>query len=169
MQGLIPFQSVFRLSLRAGSLLGALVSGLSGQAVADAAIPHSTVQHSMVQSAIESGHVGLFDVRDFRLSDGQCADCKAPQQTLWYFQGELVATPLAEPGAFDPTLRAQDDVRAWANQHPAADPNEKPALLWLGSPQTATGVLNVDGTALILPNQQTLAFSVTPKIPTNLS
>jgi hypothetical protein len=122
-----------------------------------------------LQNAIGAGRVGLFDTQDFRLSSGHCSDCNAPAQALWYFQDDLVATPKRNPAGFDPSLRVQDDVRAWAAQHPGDGGDEYPALLWLGSPQIATGTLSADGNTLTLPDQQTVPFAVTPKIPANLS
>jgi hypothetical protein len=129
----------------------------------------ATDTSTTLQSAVGAGRVGLFDTQDFRLSNGHCSDCNAPPQALWYFQEDLVATPKRNPAGFDPTVRVQDDVRAWAAQHPGDGGDEYPALLWLGSPQIATGTLSADGNTLTLPDQQTVPFAVTPKIPANLS
>ena len=153
----MPNQNIFRFA--ATSLLGAFA--FSGFAYATA--------YATVYSAVEQGALGLYDARDFRLDNGHCTDCKTPKQALWYFQDDLVATPKADPAGFDPTLRAQSDVRAWAQQHPTDGGYEKPTLLWLGSPHITSGILSSDGTTLTLPDQQTLAFAVVPKIPANLS
>lgn len=160
----MSFQYFFRPAITA-FLLGVC-------SVAQGSVTSPVTQSSITKGDIGQGRVGLFDIGEFRLSSGHCADCNASPQALWYFQDDLVATPLADAAGLDPTLRVQDDVRSWAQQFSASNA-EKPALLWLGSPHTATGVLSHDGTTLTLPNQlpeqQTLSFSVVEKIPANLS
>jgi len=128
-----------------------------------------SVIFAAVHGATEQGNIGLFNVRDFRLTTGACTDCNAPAQALWYFQDDLVVTPKTSPAGFDPSLPVQDDVRAWAAQHPADGGKEFPTLLWLGSPHMLTGTLDAEGNTLTLPDQQSVPFAVTPKIPANLS
>ena len=122
-----------------------------------------------IQSAMENNRIGLYDVADFRLSDGHCTDCNTIPQALWYFQDDLVATPKQQAEGFVPTLRAQADVQAWAGDVTTQNPLARPALLWMGSPQIATGTLSQDGSQLTDATNSNIPFSVVPKIPANQS
>lgn len=121
-----------------------------------------------IENVMETGTVGLYSLQNYRLTNGHCTDCNAPKQALWYFQDDLVATPTSNAASFDATLRVQDDVKTWAQQFPTGD-DKNPALLWMGSPQMATGELSADGTFLQIAPGQVVPFSVTEKIPANLS
>lgn len=124
--------------------------------------------------ALSTGKLGLYDVSQFRLADGRCKDCVTVPQALWYFQDELIAVPshAASQSAigFDPTLQAQNDVRAWVAGYRADAPAQIPSLVWLGSPQAMDGIRLADqGSTMIDAQGQRMPFAVVPKIPTNLS
>ena len=123
----------------------------------------------VVNEALAEGGFGLYAAGDFRLVQGACPDCPAPPQALWYFRDDLVAVPTAGAASFDAGLRAQEDVRQWQVAQGGRSDGSRPALLWIGSPQVARGVLSSDGNALKGAGGDSLAFSLVPKIPSNLS
>ena len=117
-------------------------------------------------SASDDGELGLYAASNIAISTGQCKDCKLIPQALWYFKDETIAVPTSNESGFSATLNAQEDVAAWAKgKH--IEGTMSP-LIWLGSSQVIpqAKILNQDTT---LVGQQKLAFSVTPKIATNLS
>jgi hypothetical protein len=96
----------------------------------------------------QSGHVGLFPAEQFRRSTGECADCVAPEQALWYFHLEQILTP-------------RPDV--------PKDPAHPP-LVWLGSSQMRAGArLSSDGTTLIQADGQSVPLQLVQKHPFNKS
>lgn len=138
--------------------------------IAAAGAAHAVVPYPAVGGALESGRLGLYAAGEFRLTDGRCQDCSAIPQALWYFQGDLIAVPKERASGFTRMQRAQDDVRKWAAEHPAKGDGDKPPLLWIGSPQIASGVrLTEGGESIVGPDGKRMGFSVTPKIPSNLS
>ncbi len=58
-------------------------------------------------SVSEDGHLGLYQAMDFRITDGNCNDCKTIPQALWYFKEETLAVPLSQPSDFSRTAQAQ--------------------------------------------------------------
>lgn len=125
---------------------------------------------SFVQGALGSGAMGLYAAQDFRLADGRCPDCATIPQALWYFQNEVIAAPKSGAVEFSRQLPAQEDVRKWALTYPAGGEGKKPPLLWVGSPHIADGVQLADeGTAIVGPDGEKVPFTVTEKIPANLS
>jgi len=122
-----------------------------------------------VSDALTAGNLGLYGAADFRLSSGDCQDCPTPPQSLWYFRGDQVAVPKAQPAGFEAKLRVQDDVRHWVASRQGQPEGSHPALLWIGSPQVARGSLAASGDALNGAENETLPFTVVPKISSNLS
>lgn len=123
---------------------------------------------TQVVDALASGKLGLHEAADFRLSDGDCRDCPTPPQALWYFRGDKLAVPTAQPAGFDAKLRAQDDIRQWQAARQGKPEGTRPSLLWIGSPQVARGALAAGGDALQSAGEK-LPFAVIPKIASNLS
>lgn len=124
----------------------------------------------IVRGALESGRLGLHAADEFRLADGRCQDCPAVPQALWYFRDDLIAVPKAGASGFSRKQRAQDDVRQWAAAHAGKSEGERPPLLWIGSPQVASGVrLSDDGKSIAGADETPASFAVTAKIPSNLS
>ena len=115
------------------------------------------------------GLLGLYSSTDFRLSDGDCADCPTPAPALWYFRGEQLAVPTAQAAGFDGKLRAQDDIRQWQAARQGKLEGTRPSLLWIGSPQVARGTLAADGNALQGADNEKQPFAIVPKIASNLS
>ena len=98
------------------------------------------------QDALAEGRLGLYDAREFRETTGRCSDCTTPPQALWYFQDDTIAVPRADAAGFDPALSAQDDVKQWVIARDGQPDAQKPALIWLGSPQRADDArLDADG------------------------
>lgn len=124
-----------------------------------------------VRNALTEGHLGLHDVRAFRLADGQCADCATAPQALFYFRGETIAVPTASaPSAMRPSHdTVRDDIRGWARTADAERPG-RPFLLWLGAPGVTSGArLSTDGASLTFADGSTTAFTTVPRIATNRS
>lgn len=122
-----------------------------------------------VQNATGAGRFGLLPAAEFRLGAGDCPDCAALPQALWYFRNDVVALPKNRANGFSPQLRAQEDVRRWAAATRYQPEGTLPGLVWVGSPQLSEGVLAADGKTLRTNDNEILPFSVTPKIDTNLS
>ena len=151
----IPFNKKVILLLMSALLLSPATS-FAIKAAAPAAII----------SASDDGELGLYAASNIAISTGQCKDCKLIPQALWYFKDETIAVPTSNASGFSATLNAQEDVAAWAKSKHIE--GTMPPLIWLGSSQVIpqAKILNQDTT---LVGQQKLAFSVTPKIATNLS
>lgn len=124
---------------------------------------------SAVSDALAVGNLGLYGAADFRLSNGDCRDCPTPPQALWYFRGDQLAVPTAQPAGFEAKLRAQDDIRQWNAVRQGKPEGSRPSLVWIGSPQVARGALTTGGDALQGTAGEKLPFAVVPKIASNLS
>ena len=123
-----------------------------------------------VKGALDAGSMGLYPASAFRLADGECRDCLTIPQALWYFKGDVIATPTDQTADFEPRLRAQDDVRAWLATGGTMAKAARPGLLWVGSPQVVEGVrLNAAGNEIVDAAGATLPYAPTAKIPSNLS
>ncbi len=117
-----------------------------------------------------AGRFGLFAAADFRLTDGKCADCATEKSALWYFKDDSIAVPNRDGAEFARGLRAFDDLRQWVVKRRADAAPTRPALLWVGSPQTIEGArMAADGRHLQLGNGAVLPFELVPKLETNLS
>ncbi|RTK96941.1 MAG: hypothetical protein EKK59_09980, partial [Neisseriaceae bacterium] len=46
-------------------------------------------------SALSVPSIGTYSPSTFRVTTGQCGDCPAPRQGLWYFQQDSIAVPQA--------------------------------------------------------------------------
>ena len=123
-----------------------------------------------LRGALDAGRLGLYGAGEFRLVNGNCADCATPAQALWYFQDELVAVPRHDPVGFERHRRAQDDVAQWSRQRGPRDPDHLPPLVWVGAPQIATGWrIAGDGQAMAAADGSPRPFAVVPKLASNLS
>src|SRR5688572_3819801 len=122
-----------------------------------------------IRTALDENRLGLYQGKDFRLVEGQCADCVTVPQALWYFRDDLIAVPQSLPAGYTRNARAQDDVRAWAREHRRGD-GSRPPLLWVGSPAVADGMrLEDGGRTMVARDGSRIPFSVVPKIETTLS
>ncbi len=122
------------------------------------------------RDALAGGWLGLFPAGEFRATDGRCTDCDAPPQALWYFQHEVIAVPRANGAGFERQLPALDDVRSWAQSVNWQPDAQRPALVWLGSPQIASGVrLDADGRTLTFADGSHSALALVSRLPSNVS
>lgn len=123
-------------------------------------------------AANQDGALGLYSSNDMQLASGNCQDCPGIPQAKWYFEQDVIAAPADHHpvAGYSPTEPAQQDVRQW-NMHPGKDDlNALPPLVWLGSSQVIDrAALAQDGAHIKLDDGETMNFSITPKISTNLS
>lgn len=123
--------------------------------------------HAQPIPASADGSLGLYPAAEFRIADGACRDCKTVPQALWYFKGELLATP-TRPADFSRQDNAQEDVASWAASGP--DLAAQPPLVWLGSSQVVDeAAISSSGHMIVLNDGSELDFAITPKISSNLS
>jgi hypothetical protein len=116
------------------------------------------------QLAAGDGDIGLYRARDFRLTDGHCADCNAVPQALWYFRDQPIAVPQhALPVAgFARGMSAFDDVARWSADHAPGSSADYPTLIWVGSPAVLRGA-RLDATGQqITAEGIAMAFDVVP-------
>ena len=131
-------------------------------------ISSPSLANTTFTSVLEPGNksvLGLYETNQFKLNQGVCTDCSTTPQALWYFTQETIAVPLNNPNSFDPTIRAQDDVKQWNS---TAQTSSLPALIWVGSPHVMQGKLSADGKTLENSNGKT-PLTITPKIESNRS
>lgn len=115
--------------------------------------------------------IGLYQSDSLQLSTGTCSDCRTIPQALWYFQQELIATPAPDQpiSGFSRDFGA-DNVMGFAAMAGGNEPSGVPQLVWLGSSKVIQYTeLSDDGGSLLMEGGKALAFSITEKIPTNLS
>nr|MBL8412686.1 hypothetical protein [Dechloromonas sp.] len=126
---------------------------------------------SLVSDALgNNSPLGLYGAADFRLAKGSdCVDCPTPRQALWYFEGDQIAVPTGQAAGFEAGLRVQEDVRRWAGTRRGQPNGERPALLWLGSPQVARGILAESGDRLDSGKGESQPLRLVEKIDSNLS
>ena len=137
--------TIWKAHLRAITML-TLFTGLAGLGHGHAAPPAG------VHDALE-WPLGLHRGQDFRLANGQCADCPTIPQALFYFRDQVIAVP--RPGltlsGHSTMLRGKDDVRAWAASAEARQ-LAYPGVVWLGAPQLLPeATFSPDGASLRLP------------------
>ncbi|MEO8410670.1 MAG: hypothetical protein ABI478_08860, partial [Propionivibrio sp.] len=113
---------------------------------------------------------GLFPAANFYLTTGECDDCPAIPQALWFFQHQIIALPL--PGlpvaGFERRLRVTDDLRQWCARTPPGSARDYPALVWIGSPQVLAGRLDSEGCKLQTTGGA-LDFRLVPRLESNRS
>lgn len=117
-------------------------------------------------------NLGLYPAGSLQLSSGECTDCRTIPQALWYFQQETIATPV--PG--QPVAGFSDDrgkgnyIMGFAAVAGGAVPDGLPQLVWIGSDKVISSAELVGGgTGALMDGLKVLPFSITEKIPTNLS
>ena len=124
-----------------------------------------------VINATDDGALGLYRAADFNLSADsleKCVDCATISQARWYFAHDTIALPKNNVAGFSTTLQAQEDIQNWLEIFPNL--NAKPPLVWLGSSKVIPQArLNESGKTITLKSGENFAFTITPKIATNLS
>ena len=121
-----------------------------------------------VRDALAPGLLGLYPASRFRLATGNCQDCSASAQALWYFRDDVVAVAKDDAAGYAPRLRVQDDVGTWLAESGGRARNQVPPLLWIGSPQVAVGRLQPDA-RLLQADGAALPIELASKLPTNRS
>ena len=112
---------------------------------------------------------GMFPAENFQTTTGQCQDCSAIPQALWYFRDETIAVPKnGQPIAgFDRAMSIQDDLTAWAKATPVGSAAEYPPLIWIAAPDVLRDVrIAPDGRSVKTANGN-LALQLVPKLPLN--
>jgi hypothetical protein len=123
------------------------------------------------QPANGGGALGLYPARDFALVTGECRDCAAIRQALWYFRDQTIAVPLTgHPLAgFETGVHATDDVRHWAAARAPGAAIDYPPLVWVAAPDVVRGArFSADGSQLVT-RDDAFPFRPTAKIPLNRS
>ena len=113
--------------------------------------------------------LGLYPLRDFRLTTGAKAGAALQRQAAWYFRDERIAVPIATvPQAnFARGLRVDADLRAWARLGPTA--STYPPLVWLAAPEVVRDArCSADGTAVTTAHGS-LPLRLAPRIAMNRS
>ena len=123
------------------------------------------------QPANASGAFGLYPAQSFRVVTGECRDCAAIRQALWYFRGETIAVPRAglPVSAFATGVHAEDDVRSWAAARPPGTPIDYPPHVWVAAPEIVRGARLSDDASQLITCDGAMAFHPTAKIPLNRS
>lgn len=115
--------------------------------------------------------LGLFPVEGFTVATGREATCDSVPQALWYFAAETVAVPRAGVplAGYDPYLRLDEDLAAWARRTPIAAAPDYPPLIWLGSPAVLRAArVTAEGQGLIAP-QGEFKLQLADRLPLNRS
>lgn len=88
---------------------------------------------AIADSALAVPGMGTYAPGAFRVTTGQCSDCPAPRQGLWYFQQDSIAVPQAgQPlSGFDKRLTLDAEAKAAL----ASNPSGLPSLILLGAPE----------------------------------
>ena len=123
------------------------------------------------QPANASGDFGLYPATNFRLTTGECKDCAAIPQALWYFRDQTIAVPLPEfpVSGFDLGVHATDDLIRWVATRAPAAPIDYPPLVWVSAPEILRGARFSAGGTQLTTSDGTLPFRPVAKIPLNRS
>lgn len=122
----------------------------------------------LLRDALSTGFVGLYSPTEFRLTRADCKNCPASPQALWYFGDDTVAVASGIAVGSSPSLRAQDDVRAWLDATSGKAQGKPPQLLWIGSPQIAEGRLAAEANTL-LGAESALPLALAARLASNRS
>ena len=134
-------------------------------------VPIQAAPMPVPQPANAGGAFGLYPAQDFRVITGECRDCAAIRQALWYFRDETIAIPRAEfpVAGFATGMHAQDDVRSWAATRAPGAAIDYPPLVWVAAPHIVRGARLSDDASQLLIQDGAMAFHPTAKIPLNRS
>lgn len=124
-------------------------------------------------SALQDGLLGLYNAADMQVINAtKCTTCPTIPQALWYFEKDTIAVAKSNMliSGFSTTLNAQDDVKTWLKTVSPEDLKAMSPLVWLGSTQVIQQArVATDGKSIRLGEGESLPFSITPKIASNLS
>lgn len=145
-------------------MLGPFIFRIALSVMALSGLPTALAAPDALKPANE-GVFGLLPAQNFRLTTGECGDCQALPQALWFFRHEPIAVPL--PGqliaGFSRTQRIRDDVASWHAETPPGLVPEYPPLVWVGATTVAAGgTIDPSGTRLRVGNAD-MALALTPR------
>lgn len=117
---------------------------------------------------------GLFSADDFLVGKGEAAaslNHAILPQALWFFRAETVAVPAPERpvAGFDPAVPALRDLECWNAKTPADALGDYPGIIWVAGAEVIEPARLDDGGERLRTPGGGLPFSLTPKIPSNLS
>ena len=123
------------------------------------------------EPANASGAFGLFDARDFRLTDGRDDTAPATAAARWYFEREVIAVP--RPGrpvaGFARRTRPLADVERWARERDERAPPDYPPLVWVAAPDVVRVARIADDGHHLETATGSVALELVPRIPLNRS
>ena len=155
----IPFQALRRATATLAPMLTAMMLTATSSAATGP------------QAAIASGDFGLYPAPNFRLTTGECRDCPAIPQALWYFRDQTIAVPL--PGlpvaSFELGVHVTDDLRHWAEARPAEAPIDYPPIVWVAAPEIVRNAEFSPNGLQLRTGSVTIPFRPIAKIPLNRS
>ena len=118
-----------------------------------------------------SGLFGLFDARDFRLTDGRDDTAPATAAARWYFEREVIAVP--RPGlpvaGFARRTRPLADVERWARERDGHAPPDHPPLVWVAAPEVVRDARIAEDGRRLETASGSVALDLVPRIPLNRS
>ncbi len=118
-----------------------------------------------------SGLFGLFDARDFRLTDGRDDTAPATAAARWYFEREVIAVP--RPGlpvaGFARRTRPLADVERWARECDGRAPPDYPPLVWVAAPEVVRDARIAEDGRRLETASGSVALDLVPRIPLNRS
>jgi len=120
-------------------------------------------------SADDDDVLGLYPLRDFRLTTGARAGAALQRQAAWYFRDERIAVPAATvpQASFARGMRVDADLRAWAKLPPTA--STYPPLVWLAAPDIVRNARCAIDDTTITTATGSLPLRLAPKIAMNRS
>ena len=118
-----------------------------------------------------SGLFGLFDARDFRLTDGRDDTAPATAAARWYFEREVIAVP--RPGlpvaGFARRTRPLADVERWALERDGRAPPDYPPLVWVAAPEVVRDARIAEDGRRLETAKGSATLDLVPRIPLNRS
>ncbi|MFQ6333848.1 hypothetical protein [Methylophilus sp. 3sh_L] len=120
---------------------------------------------SFAQGQASTDTLGMYAQAQFRTVQGDCPQCTALPQTLWYFRHETYAVPTngLPVSRFDTSKRGAEDIEA-------LNLEALPELIWTGSSQYwPRAVLNDAATEVKTAQDERFDIQLVPKIPSNRS
>jgi len=120
---------------------------------------------SFAQGQPAADALGMYAQAQFQTVKGDCSQCPALPQTLWYFRHETFAVPKAgmPVSKMDTSKRGAEDIQA-------LNPEALPELVWTGSSQYwPQATLNAATTEVTAAQGQRLNLKLVPKIDSNRS
>jgi hypothetical protein len=124
-----------------------------------------------VEPANASGRLGLFDARDFRLTNGLDATAPATAAARWYFEHEVIAVPRdgLPVAGFARGMRPYADVERWAHERGERAAPDYPPLVWVAATDVVRSARIDDDGRTLRAGGTSWPFELMPRIPLNRS